>query len=381
MLTNATRRDFDVIEITNEMPTHRMGGVGTVMEGLMSGLPAEGLRPLWFVTDHAYRPAQVEALLARFPDVAVGPAEALDAFSAPLLHVHSYQQNPALHAALRRRPAVYTVHSLLAFEASSNGVSLDAAVRGQEEMIASARCVVLLSEAERRKYHALGYAALNPRVRVIHNGVRCAAPYRAPRDKRVLGFCGRLVPRKHPEYVQLMLTEAGFETRRVLIAGRGFSPYARDLLARHGLADRVRFLGWCAGPRLEAFFAAIDVLAVPTIYEPFGLVALEAAARGVPVVCPRTDGLVEVLGDHAFYCEDTSYAAFRAAMRRWDAASPAALAAVCEGARARYREAFTDLAMARRYRALFAELRADPGLPESRLPGSGSRSPAPHRPG
>ena len=120
----------------------------------------------------------------------------------------------------------------------------------------------------------------------------------------------------------------------------------------------------------------------PTSNTPgWGNFVKEAAARGIPVVCPRTDGLVEVLGDHAFYCEDTSYAAFRAAMRRWDAASPAALAAVCEGARARYREAFTDLAMARRYRALFAELRADPGSPESRLPGSGSRSPAPHRPG
>lgn len=381
MLTNASGRAFDVIEVTNEMPAHRMGGVGTVMENLMSGLAAEGLRPLWFVTDHAYRPAQVEALLASVPDVALGRAEDLAAFEAPLLHVHSYQQNPALHAQLRRRRAVYTVHSLLAFEESSNGVRLGDAVRGQEAMIALADSVVLLSESERAKYGALGYEALNARVHVIHNGVRCTAPYRAPRGKRVLGFCGRLVPRKHPEYVQWMLTEPGFETRQVLIAGRGFSPYARDLLARHALADRVRFLGWCAGPRLEAFFAAIDVLAVPTIYEPFGLVALEAAARGIPVVCPRTDGLVEVLGEHAFYCEDTSYETFREAMRCWDAASPEALAARCDGARARYLEAFTDQAMAQRYRALFARLMAEPAWPGSRPPGSGSRSPAPHRPG
>ena len=381
MLTNTTQRRFDVIEVTNEMPINRMGGVGTVMESLMSGLRAEGVRPLWFVTDHAYRPAQLEALLARFPDVVVGGAHELDAFGAPLLHVHSYQQNPALHARLRRRHAVFTVHSLLAHEELSNGVALHGAVRGQEEMIALARCVVLLSASELAKYRALGYEALNPRVRVIHNGVGCAAPYRAPRGRQVLGFCGRLVPRKHPEYVQWMLTEPGFETRRVLIAGRGFSPYARDLLARHALAERVRFLGWCAGARLEAFFDAIDVLAVPTIYEPFGLVALEAAARGIPVVCPRTDGLVEVLGEHAFYCEDTSYEAFREAMRRWDAASPEALAALSAGARKRYLEAFTDLAMARRYCALFAELRAAPALPESRPPDSESRNPAPYPPG
>jgi glycosyltransferase involved in cell wall biosynthesis len=378
VLTNATGRHFDIIQVTNEMPAHRMGGVGTVMESLMSGLRAQGLRPLWFVTDHAYRPAQVAGLLARFPDVAVGPAEALAAFEAPLLHVHSYQQNPALHEQLRRRGAVYTVHSLLAFEESSNGVALGDAVRGQEAMIALARCVVLLSEAERAKYRALGYEALNPRVRVIHNGVRCAGGYRAPRARRVLGYCGRLVPRKHPEYVQLMLTEPGFEARQVLIAGRGFSPYARDLLARHGLAGRVRFLGWCAGARLEAFFDAIDVLALPSIYEPFGLVALEAAARGIPVVCPRTDGLVEALGEHAFYCEDTSYEAFRAAMRRWDAAPPEVLARLCDGARARYRAHFTDLAMGQRYGALYAELTAPAA---SRPPDSGSRNPAPRRRG
>ena len=122
------------------------------------------------------------------------------------------------------------------------------------------------------------------------------------------------------------------------------------------------------------------MLAVPTIYEPFGLVALEAAARGIPVVCPRTDGLVEVLGEYAFYCEDTSYEAFREAMRRWDAASPEVLAAMSAGAYKRYLEAFTDLAMARRYCALFAELRAASARPESRPPDSGSRNPAPRPP-
>lgn len=355
MITNTRDRRFDVIEVTNEMPAQRMGGVGTVVENLISGFAAEGVRPLWFVTDHGYRPAQLDALLARFADVAVGSAEELAAFEAPILHVHSYQQNPALHAELARRRSVYTVHSLLAFEESSNDVRLGDAVQGQQRMISLAACVVLLSEAERAKYRALGYERLNRRVRVIHNGIGCAAAYRSPRGKDVLGYCGRLVPRKHPEYVQMMLAEPGFEARRVLVAGRGFSPYARELLARYRLQDRVSFLGWCAGPRLEAFFEAVDMIAIPTIYEPFGLVGLEAAARGIPVVCPRTDGLVEVLGEHAFYCEDTSFAAFRAAMRAWDMASPAMLAERAAGARARYRERFTDRLMACRYRELFAQ--------------------------
>ncbi len=356
MITNTARQAFDVIEITNEMPLNRMGGVGTVIENLMSGLKSEGVRPLWFLTDHGYLPAQIDEILQRFPDVAVGQVADLLRFNAPVAHIHSYQENSALATYVASRKAVCTLHSLLALEETSNDVKLGGVVGWQERLIASSTYAVVLSEAERRSYLALGYQRLNPNVHVIHNGVRRPPRCRIPRGKRVLGYCGRLVPRKHPEYVQMMLNEHGFEDRRVLIAGRGFSPYARDLLNTHRLDARVTFLGWCVGPRLEAFFDAIDILAVPSIYEPFGLVALEAAARGIPVVCTRIDGLVEVLGDHAFFCADASYAAFRAAMYAWDAASSDELVALCRGARRRYERHFTDQMMGRRYCRLFEDL-------------------------
>lgn len=358
MLTNTDRRAFDVIEVTNEMPIHRAGGVGTVIEGLMSGLASQGLNVLWFLTDHGYGRREVEAILARFPNVAVGEGDELRHFDAPICHLHAYHENPSLEGALAGRRTVCTVHSLLALEATSNDVDLASAVRWQEALIARCDRVVVVSEAERRRYGELGYRTLNRRLRVIHNGVRRPRAFRAPRGKRTLGYCGRLVPRKHPEYVQLILEEPDFADRSALVAGRGFSQYARHVLRDHALDGRVGFLGWCAGPRREAFFDAIDVLAVPSIYEPFGLVALEAATRGVPVVCTRVDGLVEVLGEHAFYCEDSSYEAFRRAMRRWDQEPPEGLERLARGARARCCRRFTDRVMGRSYRRLFAELAA-----------------------
>jgi glycosyltransferase involved in cell wall biosynthesis len=358
VITNTERCAFDVIEITNEMPLNRTGGVGTVIENLITGLASEGVGALWFLTDHGYSAAQVNAILERFADVVIGRIEDLDRFAAPVVHIHSYQQNPALADYVAERRAVCTVHSLLAMEERSNDVRLGAAVDWQERLIAGSACVVMLSHADRAKYVALGYDRLNPRVKVIHNGVRCPPRFRSPRGKRVLGYCGRLVPRKHPEYVQWMLNEPGFEDSRVLIAGRGFSPYARDLLRDRGLEARVQFLGWCAGERLEAFFDRIDVLAVPSTYEPFGLVAVEAAARGVPVVCTAVDGLVEALGEHAFYCADTSFAAFRGAMRAWRVAEVDELAARARAARRRYERRFTDRMMGRRYGRLFRELAA-----------------------
>jgi glycosyltransferase involved in cell wall biosynthesis len=373
VIANTPCRDFDVIEITNEMPHNRMGGVGSVIESLVSGFSALGVRALWYVADHSYQPHEVDAILAQHPDVALGRHEELQGFRAPVAHVHSYNHAPGMLDALADSRSLFTIHSLLAVEETSNQVDLRGAVADQERLIAACDEIALVSEAERGHYRRLGYERLNDRVSVVHNGI--ALPTWSPRTRRrgVLGYCGRLVPRKRPEYVQMLLLEPDFGGFEVMIAGKAFSPYARDLIRRLGIEDRVHYLGWCSGPRLDAFFDAIDVLVQPSIYEPFGLAALEAAARGIPVVCCAVDGLVEVLGEHAFYCDTTEYEDFRAAMRRWLSADSGTLDAIAQGARRRAAERFTDVAMARRYLARFAAL-TGPGThqsPEQEAPALG----------
>jgi glycosyltransferase involved in cell wall biosynthesis len=356
VITNTDARAFDVIEITNEMPLNRIGGVGSVIENLLSGFQAVGIKALWFLVDHSYRPFEIEEILVECPSVAIGTHEDLRHFQAPIAHLHSYNYNPQLLTYLHDKKAIFTIHSLLVYEERSNDVELPLAVEWQEALIAACDEVVLISEAERKYYRKLGYHRLNPRVSVVHNGVRPPARFCNRRRNRVLGFCGRLVPRKHPEYVQMILREKGFEGYSTMIAGKAFSTYARDLLRDLDIEGRVCYLGWCGGARLEAFYDSIDVLAVPSIYEPFGMAALEAAARGIPVVCTRVDGLVEVLGEYAFYCEGDTYADFRTAMYRWLAAGEDTIAALTEGARARYQQHFTDVVMAREYQRRFASL-------------------------
>lgn len=361
MICNTDGRDYEVIEITNEMPFNRIGGVGSVIESLQSGFAALGVRALWYVADHQYLPHEAEAILGRHPHVALGGHAGLAAFRAPVVHVHSYSHAPGLLDAVGGMRSLFTVHSLLACEERFNDVDLRGAVADQERLIAACDEVALVSEAERGHYLGLGYARLNGRVSVVHNGIAPPPARGAPRRRgrrAVLGYCGRLVPRKHPEYVQMALVEPGFEDCEALIAGKAFSRYARDLVARLGIGQRVAYLGWCGGERLDAFFDAIDVLVQPSTYEPFGLAVLEAAARGIPVVCGEVDGLVEVLGEHAFYCDPTSYPSFLDALRRWRGASDERVEALAEGARARALERYTDVAMARRYVARFEALAA-----------------------
>ena len=60
-------------------------------------------------------------------------------------------------------------------------------------------------------------------------------------------------------------------------------------------------LGRVSDEELEDFYANVDVIVVPSLYEGFGLPVLEAMARGVPVISSDSSSLPEVAGDAALY--------------------------------------------------------------------------------
>lgn len=83
-----------------------------------------------------------------------------------------------------------------------------------------------------------------------------------------------------------------------VIAGRGSQSDALiELARRKRVASRVHVEGWLPEVNLRALVAAADVAVVPSIYEPFGIVALEAASVGTPVIAARSGGLAEFLND------------------------------------------------------------------------------------
>ena len=94
-----------------------------------------------------------------------------------------------------------------------------------------------------------------------------------------------------------------FSDVQCVIAGRGSQADALvDLARRKRVSPRVHIRGWMPEAELRALVAAADVAVVPSLYEPFGIVALEAAAVNTPVVAARAGGLGEFLADdrHGF---------------------------------------------------------------------------------
>jgi glycogen synthase len=85
---------------------------------------------------------------------------------------------------------------------------------------------------------------------------------------------------------------------RVVIAGTG--SYRSELAERaeaFGVADLVDFAGFVPAEQLTALIQSASCVVIPSFYEPFGIVALEALAAAAPLVAARTGGMAEVLDD------------------------------------------------------------------------------------
>jgi glycogen(starch) synthase len=149
------------------------------------------------------------------------------------------------------------------------------------------------------------------RVHVVPNGVevarwRTSARLRAEVRSRHAGggplvaFAGRLV---HEKGVQTLLAavrplRTEHPGLRLVVAGTGTTEGALHDRARAlRIARAVDWLGFVPDQQVAALFGAADVIVVPSLYEPFGIVALEAAATGTPVVVAATGGLVDLVDD------------------------------------------------------------------------------------
>jgi UDP-glucose:(heptosyl)LPS alpha-1,3-glucosyltransferase len=91
---------------------------------------------------------------------------------------------------------------------------------------------------------------------------------------------------------------------RLLVVGKGSTGVYRRLARKLGLENRVHFYGH--NPNASLFYSIADVFVFPTLYEPFGLVVLEAMAHGVPVVVSACAGAAELLthGENGLIAQD-----------------------------------------------------------------------------
>jgi 1,4-alpha-glucan branching enzyme len=85
---------------------------------------------------------------------------------------------------------------------------------------------------------------------------------------------------------------------RLLVVGEGYMRSELESLAeQEKVRDRTTFAGFVEDAELVRILKSSDVVAVPSRFEPFGIIALEAMAAGAPVVVSKVGGLAEIVED------------------------------------------------------------------------------------
>jgi len=245
-------------------------------------------------------------------DMLAAGVELGDRFAFDVVHGHDWLVAVAGdHLAKRFRcPLVVTIH------ATEHGRHQgwvekhpQSHIHGVERWMANRADRVVTCSAYMRAHVADIYGLEEDRIEVIPNGIDPtdlvpvadldALRLRfAARDERLVLLVGRLVYEKG---FQLALEALpGLIDRlgavRFVVAGSGTHEQELRAQARElGLDGHGTFLGWIGDDVLHSLYRIADLCVVPSIYEPFGLVALEAMASGCPCLVADTGGLREVV--------------------------------------------------------------------------------------
>jgi D-inositol-3-phosphate glycosyltransferase len=295
-----------------------------------------------------------------------------------LFHANYWLSGAVGHALKHRldAPLVATFHTLARVKADA-GVDDDPELRSrvEHEIIACADLVLASTPAERDQLAGL-YTADVRRVEVVPPGVdherfHPVSPERRRAERRALGvdggpvllFAGRIQPLKGVDLAVRALAELGRPDATLLVVGGPSGPDGPTeleklhvLVDELGLQNQVRFVPPQDHGALACYYRAADVALVPSHSESFGLVALEAAACGTPVVAAAVGGLVSLVDDgvtgHLIDSRDPADYAAPIARLLDDPRAAAATGARAESASRRYAWSMT----AARLRRLYGDL-------------------------
>ena len=223
-----------------------------------------------------------------------------------VIHCHDWLTFPAGRAAREwsRKPLLLHVHSL---ESDRNGVDGNRYIAALEhQALAQADLIVAVSHYLRDRI-TVEHGISGERVAVVHNGAPTVFRGRKrstglgpspPRVRPTVLFLGRVTQQKGPRtFVEAAaLAARRLASLRFVMAGDGeLLPVVRDLARVRGVDRLFEFPGFLGREGVDLLLSTSDLLVMPSVSEPFGLVALEAAAHGLPVVLTSRCGARELL--------------------------------------------------------------------------------------
>ncbi|ADR23544.1 glycosyl transferase [Marivirga tractuosa] len=244
--------------------------------------------------------------------IALSVQEALEEFSQKIIsksrnldfdiiYAHDWTAIPASKKLkeLSNKPFVLHIHAL-DYDRSgkkSNSWLFDLEKEGMQ----IADLVIAVSEYH-KKIMVKEYGIKASKIKVIHHGLDKlqASDYKAPFDEDIILFCGRLSLQKGAttfiDIAEALLKKD--QNLRFVVTGQG--ELMEEMIAtstEKAIWDKIHFTGHLPQEDVFAIMKAAQVMVMPSLSEPFGLSALEAASLELPLVLSQNCGVAEVLKD------------------------------------------------------------------------------------
>ncbi len=228
-----------------------------------------------------------------------------------IIHLHDWLVAFAGNSLARTYPIrqVCTMHSTEYGRNAGIHNEIQAFINNVEEkMVSGMKNVIVNSMYMKNEVHAL-FGCSNEDIHVIPNGIEpdkftgvakdmvFRRKYAADNEKIVF-FIGRLVNEKGVYILMNAIPQvlSKYGNVKFVIAGSGSE---RDSLqeraADMGVLDRVTFTGYISDEELSKIYKCADMLVFPSLYEPFGIVALEGMVADIPVIVSDAGGLNEIV--------------------------------------------------------------------------------------
>jgi glycogen(starch) synthase len=335
-----------------EFPPHNSGGLGVACYGLTRGLVGEGT-DVRFVLPRKYPVAQTGAtmvfadesnpldgeqarayasgyitedqlafLRGQYPELQYGTSlfdevlryAALSPLAAlqhqpDVIHMHDWLAFPAGMAAKRATgaPLVAHVHAT-EFDRTGHGNVNQSVYDIERRGLYEADAIVAVSEYT--KNLLVDRYGVDPnKVQVVHNAIDAddnAVESEVEREVHrlrkegwgIVLFVGRLTLQKGPDYFIDAAQKVLVHRPNTLFLVSGSGDMAREMIDRAaflGISDKVLFTGFLRNQELARLYKTADLLVMPSVSEPFGIVPLESLLNGTPVLISKQSGVAEVL--------------------------------------------------------------------------------------
>lgn len=305
-----------------EYPPFISGGLGTACKGIIDGLAATGGVDVTLTLPKAYPRASKLVFprivsfspLAQFNKlydssynyrihlVVEDYAGKVERFarteSFDVIHAHDWLTGVAGRRIkyLTGTPLVLHIHST---ELDRGGSGGDLVVWGLEKLAMDAADVIVAVSHYTKNLICRRYHQDPKKIQVIHNAVsKLEDPVLKRKRGGLITFAGRVTSQKGPEYFvrAAQLTLRRQPALKFVLAGEGDQLDSMKKLSHYlGISSNFFFPGFLQSEDLHQLLCRSQLAVLPSLSEPFGILALEAVQAGVPVVISKSFGAAEVL--------------------------------------------------------------------------------------